>query len=104
MSTATELVRHEWADGYRRFESAREEPARYRALHVQLDAITNQLRRRVGARFLLDELVAEYHRSDSWARDLLSDLPPFAQWAPGLTAAVDAAFHLYARGAEDYRP
>ena len=104
MSTGAELVRHEWAEGYRRFEFAREEPTRYRALHAQLDAITEQLRRRVGASFLLDDLVAEYRRSDSWTSELLLDLPDHAQWAPGLTIAADAAFHLYARGAQDYRP
>ena len=104
MSTVAELVRQEWADGYRRFESAREEPVRYRALHAQLDAITEQLRRRVGSSFLLDELVAEYRRSESWTSQLLLDLPDYAQWAPGLTIAADAAFHLYARGAQDYSP
>ncbi|MGE5274823.1 MAG: hypothetical protein ACM3QU_13820 [Verrucomicrobiota bacterium] len=104
MSTGVELVRQEWAEGYRRFESAREEPTRYRALNVQLDSITEQLRRRVGASFLLDELVAEYRRSDSWTIQLLVDLPDYARWAPGLTTATDAAFHLYARGAQDYRP
>jgi hypothetical protein len=104
VSTGAELVRHEWADGYRRFENARENPAHYHALHAQLDAVTEQLRRRVGARFLLDELVTEYRRSDSWASQLLLELPPPAQWAPGLTIAVDAAFHLYARGAQDYQP
>jgi hypothetical protein len=104
MPTGVELVRHEWAEGYRRCDSAREEPAHYRALQAQLEAITEQLRRRVGVRFVLDELVAEYRRSDSWARELLPELPEFAQWAPGVTIAVDAAFHLYARGAQDYRP
>ena len=104
MSTGAELARQEWAEGYRRFESAREEPARYRALHAQLDAITEQLRRRVGAGFVLDELVAEYRRSDRWTGQLLLELPDYAQWAPGLTIAADAAFHLYARGAQDYRP
>jgi hypothetical protein len=104
MSTGAELARHEWAEGYRRLEAVHEEPARYRALHAQVDAITEQLRRRVGARFVLDELVAEYRRSDAWTHDLLPELPEFAQWAPGLTLAVDAAFHLYARGAQDYRP
>jgi hypothetical protein len=98
------LVRHEWAEGYRRFEAAREVPERYRALHAQRDAITDELRRRVGARFMLDELVEEYRYSDPWARQLLLDLPAEVRWAPGLTTAVDAAFHLYARGAQDYRP
>ena len=104
MSTTAELVRQEWAEGYRRFEAAREEPTRHRALHAQLDAITDELRRRVGSRFLLQELIEEYRFSDPWAHQLLLDLPEEARWAPGLTIAVDAAFHLYARGAQDYRP
>ena len=104
MSTGAEVVRHEWADGYRRLEQAREDPARYHALRAQVDAITDRLRRRVGARFELDELVAEYRRWDTSAHDLLPELPKEAQWAPGLTTAVDAAFHLYARSAQDYRP
>jgi hypothetical protein len=104
MSTGAEVVRHEWADGYRRLEHAREDPARYRALRAQVDAITDQLRRRVGARFELEELVVEYRRWDTSAHDLLPELPEEAQWAAGVTIAVDAAFHLYARGAQDYRP
>ena len=104
MSTGAELVRHEWADGYRRLESAREDPVRYNGLRAQVDAIIDQLRKRVGARFELDELATEYRRWDSSAHDLLPELPEEAQWAPGLTIAVDAAFHLYARGAQDYRP
>jgi hypothetical protein len=104
MATGAELVRHEWAEGYRRFEAAREEPARYGALRAQLEAITDELRRRLGGRFLLDELVAEYRHSEPWTHELLPELPEFAQWPPGLTIAADAAFHLYARGAQDYRP
>jgi hypothetical protein len=104
MSTATDVVRHEWANGYRRFESERETPAHYRALHAQLEAITEELRRRVGSVFLLDELAAEYRRSDVWAQRLLTELEPSNRWAPGLSTAVDAAFYLYARGAQDYEP
>jgi hypothetical protein len=36
MSTATDTIRHEWADGYRRFEAERETPAHYQALRAQL--------------------------------------------------------------------
>lgn len=104
MSTGVELVRQEWAEGYRRLEAAREEPSRYHALHAQLDAITDELRRRIGTSFLLAELVAEYRRSDSWTTLLFLDLPADTQWAPGLVIAADAAFYLYARGAQDYRP
>ena len=104
MSTAAELARQEWAEGYRRLEAERETSAHYRALHAQLEAITGELRRRVGGAFLLHELVDEYRRADAWAHGLLPELPPSARWAPGLTIATDAAFHLYARGAQDFEP
>jgi hypothetical protein len=104
MPTGTDIVRHEWADGYRRFEAERETPAHYQALLAQLEAITEELRRRVGGVYLLDELVAEYRQSDIWGQRLLTELPPSARWAPGLSTAVDAAFFLYARGAQDYEP
>ena len=104
MSTGTDVIRHEWEDGYRRFEAERETPAHYQALRAQLEAITGELRRRVGGVYLLDELAAEYGRSDVWAQRLLTELPSPAQWAPGLSTAVDAAFYFYARGAQDYEP
>ncbi len=97
-------VRQEWAEGHRRLEAEREDPARYRALHAQVDAVTEELRRRLGTVFTLDELAAEYRQAEAWARDLLAELPPRARWLPGLTIAVDSAFHHYARGARDYRP
>jgi len=104
VSAATDLVRHEWAAGYRRLESERGTPTRYDALHVQLDAISAELRKRIGEIYGVDELAAEYRRSDAWVNRLAADLPPEARWAPGLTIATDAAFHLFARRAQDYEP
>ena len=104
MSTQVEIARQEWAEGYRRLEAERGNASRYRLLHVQLDAVTEQLRRRVGAAFTLSELAAEYRRSEPWVRAAIAELPPAAQWQPGLTTAADAAFYLYARSAQDYEP
>ncbi len=104
MSTTTDLVRHEWSDGYRRVEAQRDTPANYRALHAQLDAIAEELRRRVGSVFTLSELADEYRKADPWTHALFQELPKSARWAPGLSIATDAAFHLYARGAQDYEP
>jgi hypothetical protein len=97
-------VRQEWAEGNRRLESEREDPARYRLLRVQTAAVAEELRRRIGGVFTLAELVDEYGRAELWSRDVLANLPPEVQWAPGLTVAVDAAFHQFARGARDYEP
>jgi hypothetical protein len=104
MATGTDLVRHEWAAGYRRLEAERETPAHYRALQAQLDAITSELRKRVGDVYDLEGLAAEYRRSDTWAQHIVAELPPADRWAPGVTIAADAAFHLFARRAQDYAP
>jgi hypothetical protein len=97
-------IRQEWADGYRRFESERESPPHYNALHAQLDAFTVELRRRVGSVFTLAELVAEYGRAELWARQVVLELPRPDRWPSGIAIAVDTAFHLYSRGAKDYAP
>jgi hypothetical protein len=104
VSAAVEIARHEWAEGYRRLERERDDRRRYRTLHEQVDAITAQLRRRIGADFTVSELAAEHRDADAWVREAVADLPPGAQWPAGIAIATDAAFHLYARGARDYEP
>ena len=104
MTGAAALTRQEWAEGNRRLEAEREHPARYRLLHLQVEAITEQLGRRVGSVFMLAELAAEYRRAEPWVREAIAELPPELRWPPGVMTAADAAFHLYARGARDYEP
>jgi len=101
---AAELARQEWADGHRRLEAERDNRTRYRTLHAQVDAVTEQLRRRIGSVYTLAELADEYRRSEAWVRDAIAELPPPVQWPPGVSLATDAAFYLYARGARDYEP
>jgi hypothetical protein len=104
VTTAVEIARQEWADGDRRLEASRDDPTRYRRLHAQAEAVAEQLRRRVGGVFTLDELASEYRRAEAWAREAGAGLPPADQWPPGLATATDAAFHRYSRGARDYEP
>jgi hypothetical protein len=104
MPPATHLVRQEWAAGNRRLEAERETPAHYRALQAQLEAITAELRKRVGDVYDVDRLAVEYRTSDAWVQRLFAELPDEARWAPGLTIATDAAFYLFARRAQDYAP
>jgi hypothetical protein len=99
-----ELARQEWADGYRRLELEREDPARYPRLLAQVEAITAELRRRVGSVFTLAELADEYAAADRWVAEALAELPLALRYPAGLSVATDAAFHLYARGARDYAP
>jgi hypothetical protein len=101
---AAEVARQEWTEGYRRLESERENLARHRLLLAQVDAITDELRRRIGSVFTLDELAAVYRGADRWVADTLAELPPEARYPAGVSLATDAAFYLYARGARDYVP
>jgi DNA-directed RNA polymerase specialized sigma subunit len=104
MTTMVAVARQEWADGYRRLERERERPVTYQRLHTQLEAITEHLRRRLGSAFTLEELATEYGRAEAWVQEAIAQLGPAERWPAGRATATDAAFHLYARGAQDYEP
>lgn len=103
MSSDLESARLEWEHAYRDLAEAARDPVLDERMHMQLDAVTTELRRRVGGTFTLGELADEYVVADGWAREVLAE-----QAAPGwprtLTLVEGAAFHLYARGAVDYTP
>jgi len=98
-----ESARIEWEHAYRDFAEVARDPSLDERVRAQLAVITTELRRRVGGVFTLGELADEYARADRWARDVLSEqgLPG---WPRTLSLVEGAAFHLYARGAVDYRP
>lgn len=101
-----EAARHQWDDGRRRLDSAGEDTARSRHLLVLVDAVVDELRRRVGQTFTLAELARTYDGSEDWVRDVVArSIPPRARAGIRDSALVqDAAFALYARGATDYTP
>jgi hypothetical protein len=95
-----DLARQHWRDGLRRVESS---PDSGRLLE-QVELVTGGLRQRVGQVFTLAELADAYDGADDWARSLLDDADPDAPPVSEPGTVADAAFHLYARGATDYRP
>ena len=102
--TAVEGARREWADGDRRFVQEASDPARAGVLHEQLDVVTDELRRRVGATFTLAELADVYGGAESWLLTVVGERAPSKGWARTASLACDAAFHAYSRGAQDYEP
>ena len=104
MAIATEALRREWADGYRRFQAAVREPVAGDRLQAQLEVVTDELRKRIGQTFTLDELAAAYGDSDRWVQEALVIAEPAPGWPGRSTTVQDAAFYLYSRGAVDYRP
>ena len=103
-SVEVDLARRQWEDGSRRFSEESNDLARQEPLLLALEAVTDELRRRIGQTFSLDELAREYARADEWAREAVSEHARFPGWARYLTIVQDAAFYLYARGATDYEP
>ena len=105
MERSVELARQHWAEGHRRLLRTREhEPELYSRLLEQVEIVTTELRARVGQTFTLSELAAAYDRSDGWAHAVVEERAETPNWASTASTAADAAFHVYARGARDYRP
>ena len=93
----------EWEDAHRALVEAAHDPARDDDLRRQLEAVSSELRRRLGGTFTLTELANEYVRADVWARDALAEAE-VPGWPRTLSLVEGAAFHLYSRGAVDYVP
>jgi hypothetical protein len=99
-------ARFQWEEGLRRLRSEGEDTARSRHLAVLVDAVVDELCRRVGQTFTLEELARAYENSEDWVRDVVvrATRPRFRAGLRDAAVIGDAAFASYARGATDYRP
>ena len=97
------LARQQWEDAFRGLRSRRPPDIEPRILE-QMEAVTVELRRRIGGTFTLRELADVYAESESWTHNAVAERATSAGWVTTASTASDAAFHLYARGARDYRP
>lgn len=102
--TSVAVARHEWEEGSRRLEAARDDARRYRQLLELLDLVLDELRKRIGQTYTLGELASAYGDSERWAREVLEERASFPGWPRELTTALAAAFDAYQRGAVDYKP
>jgi hypothetical protein len=100
-AVAVRLARSQWEEGSRRFDEAVKLDRR---LLDAFDAVSDDLRRRVGQTFTLGELADAYDAAEHWARVAIADHADFPGWPRRLIDVLDAAFQLYARGATDYAP
>ena len=98
------IARHEWQEGSRRLEAARDDAPRYGQLLGFLSILLAELRRRVGQAYTLEELAAAYADSERWAREVLQERAESPGWPRDLTTVLAAAFDAYQRGAVDYEP
>jgi hypothetical protein len=101
---ALEATRREWEEGHRRLESTSGDRSRYRMLLAELELVLDELRRRIGQTFTLEQLAGEYRDADRWVQAALAERDTESGWPARMTTVQDAAFHVYSRGAVDYRP
>lgn len=95
MSYGLENALDQWQQGERRLDDAG--PDQRHDLERAVAAVLEELRRRLGSAFLVSELAELYGRGTDWA-----DACAARAAGADTTAAVDAAFHRYARQATDY--
>lgn len=93
---------YQWEDGYARYREAAADPRTGNSVVRAVEAIRDELRRRIGATFTAAQLADLYAQGTDWCLEA-------ARWALPEQAAdldpqalVDGAFYLQLRGATDY--
>lgn len=90
----------QWREGQRRLEQAAHEEQR--VLDRVAEQIYQELRRRLGSAFLVDELVDLYESGTEWAQQIAMQTAPDRPFAWEPRTVVDGAFARYVREASDY--
>lgn len=104
MTGRVELARQQWEHSYRELAGPGDSATITEPVQEQVDVVRQELRRVLGGPFTLAELADVYDGSARWTYDLISERCGRPGWARSASAAADAAFHLFSRGARDYRP
>src|SRR3954471_21906536 len=89
----------QWESGKRALEGI-EDPRRRRLADRVVDAIRDELRRRIGPTFSAAELAELYGTGTDWCQQVAIDVAPAIE--DESQALADAAFWLYLRGAVDF--
>jgi hypothetical protein len=89
----------QWEEGYRELQAI-SDPKDRRLADRFIEAIREELRRRIGATFTAAELAELYGRGTDWCLQVAIDVAPAAE--PDAQTLADAAFWLYLRGAGDF--
>jgi hypothetical protein len=89
----------QWESGKRRLDEI-EDPRERRMADRVVDAMREDLRRRIGPTFSAGELAELYSEGTDWCQQVAIDVAPAME--EEAQALGDAAFWLYLRGATDF--
>jgi hypothetical protein len=89
----------QWEEGWKALQSLTDARSRRLADRV-VEAIREELRRRIGPTFTAAELAELYGRGTDWCQQVAIDVAPAIE--AEAQSLGDAAFWLYLRGATDF--
>jgi hypothetical protein len=92
----------QWEEGAGRLRDLDSDPRAARNSRRAVEAIRDELRRRIGPTFTAQELAELYGRGTDWCLEAARHAAPMAAVDLDPQAIVDGAFYLYLRGASDY--
>jgi hypothetical protein len=92
----------QWEEGANRLREMSHEPRLARITTRAVDAIRDELRRRIGPTFTAQQLAELYGRGTDWCLEAARNAAPMEAVDLDPQAIVDGAFFLYLRGATDY--
>ncbi|MFL5897663.1 MAG: hypothetical protein ACJ76D_04265 [Solirubrobacterales bacterium] len=99
MAYPLENALFQWEEGRRALQEI-EDPRRRRLADRVVEAIRDELRRRIGPTFTAAELAELYGRGTDWCQQVAIDVASAIE--DESQALADAAFWLYLRGATDF--
>jgi hypothetical protein len=100
MGYPLESALFQWQEGWRSLQALADDPAASRQAERFVDAVRDELRRRVGSTFTMAELADCYGRGTDWCLRLAMEVAP--KLAPRAQSLADAAFWLHLRVATDF--
>ena len=92
----------QWEEGARRLRELSGSRRDARAASRAVEAIRDELRRRIGPTFTAQQLAELYARGTDWALEAARHAAPMEAVDLDTEAIIDGAFHQYLRGAKDY--
>jgi hypothetical protein len=103
-SAVVDSARLDWEEGRRRFEVEASSSEHAESLHRQVEAVADELRRRLGSQFTLAELADTYLGAERWVRAVVDERAPARRSELTLTLVTDAAFQRASADASDFIP
>ena len=92
----------QWEEGAARLRDLSSDPRATRTAARAVEAIREELRRRIGPTFSAQELAELYARGTDCCLEAARNAAPMSAVDLDPQAIVDGAFFLYLRGAKDY--